>query len=69
MTADADGDRSNGSQHALTFTGTTWNTVQTVTASAAEDDNATDESLTLTHAVEGAGDYASLNAEARRACR
>ena len=41
----------------LTFTSSTWNTAQTVTVTAAEDDDATaDDAVTLTHTVSGA-DY------------
>ena len=41
----------------LTFTADTWNTPQTVTVTAAQDDDAVaDDPLTLTHAVSG-GDY------------
>ena len=40
----------------LTFTTTTWNTAQTVTVSAAEDDDSTRDTATVTHTVAG-GDY------------
>ena len=46
---DTDGDSSNGVQNTLTFTSTTWGTAQTVTARAADDADATDESVALTH--------------------
>ncbi len=47
----------------LTFTTTNWDTTQTVTVSAAEDDDAvTDTAVTLTHRASG-GDYASLPSE------
>ena len=52
-----------GDQNALTFTTTTWSAQQTVTVSAGDDGNATDEMLTLTHAASG-GDYGSLGAGA-----
>ena len=39
----------------LTFTQDTWNTEQTVTVSAAEDDDAADETATITHTVSGYG--------------
>ena len=56
VTADTDTGTS-GDQTALTFTTSTWNTAQTVTVSAAEDDDAlADEKVTLTHTVAG-GDY------------
>ena len=67
VTADADGDRANGDQHALMFTTTTWNTAQTVTVSAAEDDDATDGAATLTHTATGASAYVGLNAADRPA--
>ena len=40
----------------LTFTATNWDTPQTVTVTADEDDNAVDEPATLTHTANG-GDY------------
>ena len=43
----------------LTFTATDWNTTQTVEVSADEDDDASDDSATLTHAAAGA-DYGSV---------
>ena len=47
----------------LTFTSESWGTAQTVTVSAAQDeDAATDEAVTLSHAVSGTGEYASVNA-------
>ena len=46
----------------LTFTRANWSTTQTVTVSAAQDDDATDATVTLTHAVSGTGDYASVTA-------
>ena len=46
----------------LTFTADNWNTPQTVTVTAAQDDDAVaDEPLTLTHAVSG-GDYEGVAA-------
>ncbi len=44
---------------ALTFTAETWNRAQTVTVSAAQDADATDEVATVSHAVSG-GDYGSV---------
>ena len=44
---DTDGDSGNGAQNTLTFTATDWSTAQTVTARAADDDNATNESVAL----------------------
>ena len=40
----------------LTFTSATWNTPQTVTISAVKDDDANDDSATLSHVVSGYGD-------------
>ena len=44
----------------LTFTPENWSTAQEVTASAAEDDDATDGSATIAHAISG-GDYGSVS--------
>ena len=46
------------SSSSLTFTATTWNTAQTVTVSAGQDDDAANETATLTHFPSGA-DYDS----------
>ena len=43
----------------LTFTTTNWGTAQTVTVKAADDDNADNESETLTHTASG-GDYVNV---------
>ena len=48
---DTDGDSGNGVQNTLTFTAMNWSTAQSVTARAADDDNATDESVALAHAA------------------
>ena len=49
-------------QTALTFTADNWNTPQTITVTAAHDDDAvTDDPATLTHAVSG-GDYEGVTA-------
>ena len=45
----------------LTFTTANWDTAQTVTVTAAEDDDATDDTVTLSHAASG-GDYSSVSA-------
>ena len=45
----------------LTFTTSDWDTAQTVTVSAAEDDDASRDTATVTHTVAG-GDYASITA-------
>ena len=52
----------NGEQTTLSFSTTDWNTAQTVTVSGDEDDNASDEEVTLTHTAVGA-DYNSVTAE------
>ena len=39
----------------LTFTSTTWNTFQTITVQATEDDDGENHSFTITHAVAGYG--------------
>ena len=45
----------------LTFTSESWGTAQTVTVSAAQDDDAApDEAVTLSHAVNGTGEYAAI---------
>ena len=49
----------------LTFTTVTWNTVQTVTVSAAEDDDAVNDAATLLHTASG-GNYGSVTGEPRR---
>ena len=46
----------------LTFTTTTWSAAQTLTVTAAEDEDGTDESATLTHTAAG-GDYGSVTAD------
>ena len=48
-----------GNQNTLSFTSTTWNTAQTVTVSAGEDDDTTNDSATLSHSTSG-GDYGSV---------
>ena len=44
----------------LTFTASTWNTAQTVEVRAGQDDDASDDSATLTHTASGA-DYGSVS--------
>ena len=46
----------------LTFSTTTWDTAQTVTVKAGEDDDGTDEAETLAHTASG-GDYAGKTAD------
>ncbi len=48
----------------LTFTTENWNTAQTVTASAAEDADAVDDTATLTHTASGGG-YGSVSKDLR----
>ena len=50
-----------GNQNTLSFTPTDWNTAQTVTVSAAQDDDAVDDTATLTYTTSG-GDYGGANA-------
>ena len=46
----------------LTFTTTNWDTAQTVTVKAGEDDDAANDTATLTHTASG-GDYANITAD------
>ena len=46
----------------LTFTTTNWNTAQTITVTPIKDDNASGETITLTHTLSG-GDYAGIAAD------
>ena len=46
----------------LTFTTSTWNTVQQVTVTAAQDSDAVDDSATISHAVTG-GDYVGVTVD------
>ena len=46
----------------LTFSTSNWNTAQTVTVSAAEDDDAAQDTATVTHTVSG-GDYGAITAQ------
>ena len=47
---------------ALTFTVDNWNTAQTVTVKAGQDDDAANDTATLTHTASG-GDYVSITAD------
>ena len=47
-------------ESSLTFTTSDWGTAQTVTVSAGEDDDASDDTATLTHTASG-GDYGSVS--------
>ena len=60
VTADADSNTP-GDQTTLTFDSTNWNAARTVTVSAAADADGADETVGLTHAVTGAGAYASVS--------
>ena len=51
-----------GEQTSLSFTTSNWNTEQTVTVSAVADDNASPETVTLSHSADG-GDYGSVSQE------
>ena len=64
VTVDADADAT-GNQSTLTFTTTDWSTYQDVKVSAAADDDASDEMLTLTHGTSGAAEYTGLPTGAR----
>ena len=50
------------SSNQLTFTTTNWATAQTVTVKAGQDDDAANDTATLTHTASG-GDYASIRSE------
>ena len=55
LTVDTDSG-TNGNQTSLTFTTSTWNSAQTVTVTAAEDNDTTNEAaITLAHAASGGG--------------
>ena len=47
-------------ENTLTFSSTSWSTAQTVTVSAGEDDDAVEDTATLTHTAAGGG-YASVS--------
>ena len=64
VTVDTDTDTT-GNQSTLTFTTTDWSTYQDVMVSAAADDDATDEMLTLGHTASGAAEYTGLPIGAR----
>ena len=64
VTVDTDTDAT-GNQSTLTFTTTDWSTYQDVMVSAAADDDATDEMLTLGHTASGAAEYTGLHIGAR----
>ena len=64
VTVDTDADAT-GNQSTLTFTTTDWARNQAVKVSAAADDDASDEMLTLTHGASGAAEYTGLPTGAR----
>ena len=49
----------NGDQNTLSFTASDWNSGKTVTVSAGEDDDSTNDTATLSHSASG-GDYGSV---------
>ena len=61
LTVDAD-DATNGDQASVSFTATNWNTARTVSVTAADDSDATDDTATLTLTAAGGG-YASVTGE------
>ena len=61
VTVDTDAGAS-GNQNTLSFTTTTWNTPQTVTVSAGEDQDNLRDTATLSHTA-GGGDYGSITAD------
>ena len=64
ITHSGDGDIGNDHQE-LTFTGSDWETAQTVTVSAAQDDDARDDVATLSHSVASTdGDYNGVTVSA-----
>jgi len=48
---------------ALTFTTSNWNTAQTVTVTSVFDNDSDDGTVTLSHALAGSGNYASVTAD------
>ncbi len=59
LTADTD-TGTTGDQTTLSFDATNWDTARTVTVAGVADADGKDESIDLTHAVTGTGNYASL---------
>ena len=60
VTLDTDAD-TDGNQTTLSFSTSNWNTPQTVTVSGEQDDDAVDDTVTLSHSASG-GDYDSVTA-------
>ncbi len=61
VTIDTDG-LTDGDQNTLTFNSSNWSTAQTVTVTAGEDDDNSDDSTTLNHSASG-GDYGSVTGD------
>ena len=61
VTVDTDA-ATNGNQNSLSFTTANWNTPQTVEVSAGQDDDAVDDTVTLSHSTSG-GDYDSVSGD------
>ena len=61
VTLDTDA-ASDGNQNSLSFTTTNWSTPQTVDVSAGQDDDAVDDTVTLSHSASG-GDYGSVTGD------
>jgi len=59
ITVDTDSN-TQGDQNTLTFTTSTWNTPQTITVTAAEDDDGEDDTATLINLASGADEYVSV---------
>jgi len=62
ITVDTDSN-TQGDQNTLTFTTSTWNTPQTITVTAAEDDDGEDDTATLINLASGADEYVSTRKE------
>ena len=63
VTVDTDAD-TEGNQTTLSFSTANWSTPQTVEVSGEQDDDATDDTITLSHSASG-GDYDSVTANLR----
>ena len=61
VTLDTDAD-TDGNQTTLSFSAANWNTPQTVEVSAEQDDDAVDDTVTLSHSASG-GDYDSVSGD------
>ena len=65
----ADASAAPGVQNQLVFTARSWNTWQTLTATAAEDEDAADDLIQLAHLASGAAEYAGAISHMRIAVR